>query len=140
MAGISIREAVESDYPAIARIQQGCPEAAQWPVGDYSNYRVLLALWEGVPAGFCAWRTVAPGESELLNLAVDPTARRKGIASALLTSLGMHAEDTIFLEVAENNRAALALYRAGGWICVDTRLGYYQHGTVNGIVMKKSSC
>ncbi|MDP9170980.1 MAG: GNAT family N-acetyltransferase [Acidobacteriota bacterium] len=136
---IFVRTASERDYPAIARIQQACPEAAQWPVGDYSNFNVLLALGDGVPAGFCAWRTAAPGESELLNLGVEPAWRRRGVASALMNHLQAQIDGELFLEVAENNEAAIALYRRHGWDQVGTRPGYYAQGAVSAIVMKKCS-
>ena len=48
-----IRDASEADYATIARIQQQCPEAAQWPMGDYSGVSVLIA-----DHGFCCWRQV----------------------------------------------------------------------------------
>ena len=41
---MQVRPAVECDFPAIARIQQRCPETAQWPLGDYSGFPLLLAL------------------------------------------------------------------------------------------------
>ena len=138
-ASIVVRAASESDYPAIARIQQRCPEAAQWPVGDYSGFETLLAMVDSVPAGFCAWRQTAPDEAELLNLAVDPTWRRKGVATALLSVLMGAAHGDIFLEVAEPNAAAVALYARSGWEPISLRLGYYEKGRVNAIVMKKRS-
>jgi ribosomal-protein-alanine N-acetyltransferase len=136
---ISVRAATEPDYPAIARIQRLCPEAAQWPVGDYSGYQVLLALVESAPAGFCAWRQTTPQEAELLNLAVDPQWRRKGVASALLGALAQAAAGDIFLEVAEPNRAAIELYLRHGWEQTGVRRGYYIHRAINALVMKKRS-
>lgn len=140
MPPIAIRHATERDYPAVARIQQRSPEAAQWPVGDYSNYDVLVAfLTVGrteIPAGFCAWRRAA-GEAELLNLAVDPAHRRQGVASALLAALVAEAKSPVFLEVAENNPAAISLYEHHGWVKVGIRKNYYQQGTINAIVMEK---
>jgi ribosomal-protein-alanine N-acetyltransferase len=137
-ASIVVRTASESDFPAMARIQQHCPEAAQWPVGDYSAFKTLLALVDSVPAGFCAWRQIAPEEAELLNLAVDPAWRRKGVAAALLEALTSAAHGDIFLEVAEPNTAALALYTKYGWEPISLRLAYYQKA-INAIVMKKRS-
>jgi ribosomal-protein-alanine N-acetyltransferase len=137
-ASIVVRPALESDYPSIARIQQRCPEAAQWPVGDYSAFETLLALADSLPAGFCAWRQTSPEEAELLNLAVDPAWRRKGVAAALLNALIGVAHGDIFLEVAEPNAAAIALYTASGWEPISLRRDYYQKG-VNAIVMKKRS-
>jgi ribosomal protein S18 acetylase RimI-like enzyme len=141
-----VRAASERDYPAIARIQYRCPETAQWPLGDYTGYPLMLALLggksgglDGQPAGFCSWRQSAHDEAEILNLAVDPAFRRRGVASALLTALCEQAQGTIFLEVAEPNSPAIALYRRHGWEYVGLREGYYDHGTVNAVVMKKRS-
>ncbi len=134
---------MESDYPAIARIQQASPEAAQWPVGDYSNFRILIALLagegKGIIAGFCAWRQSAPDEAELLNVAVSPASRRMGVASALLGALRREATGKIYLEVAEPNQPAIALYEHHGWVRVGVRNGYYKQGSVNAIVMAKST-
>jgi ribosomal-protein-alanine N-acetyltransferase len=134
-----IRAAMESDYPAVARIQALSPEAAQWPLGDYSNFKVVLAVVNGAVAGFCAWRQTAVDEAELLNVAVDPGMRKQGVASSLLEELRRRADGCIFLEVAEANIAARALYRRTGWEQVSTRKDYYGPGR-NAIVMKKSSC
>jgi ribosomal-protein-alanine N-acetyltransferase len=138
---IEVRNATERDYPAIARIQQASPEAAQWPVGDYSNFRILLAMLPGangpVAAGFCAWRQSAPDETELLNLAVDPASRRHGVASALLVALEREARGQLFLEVAEPNQSAIALYEHHGWVRNGIRKGYYRQGLVNAVVMQK---
>ena len=134
-----IRPAAERDYPAIARIQYRCPETAQWPLGDYSGFPLLLALIENKPAGFCSWRQTAADEAEILNLAVDPAFRRRGIASALLSTVCEQARGTIFLEVAEPNSPAIAHYQKLGWEQTGIRAGYYNHGSVNAVVMKKCS-
>ena len=138
-SSVQVRPGSESDFSAVARIQQRSPEAAQWPLGDYAGFPLLVALVNSTVAGFCSWRRTAPGEAELLNLAVDPAFRRHGVASALLEVLGAQAQGTVFLEVAEPNTAAIALYRRLGWEQVGLRAGYYDHGTINGIVMKKCS-
>jgi len=114
-----------------------CPEAAQWPLGDYSGFRMLLAVVGNTAAGFCAWRQSTADEAELLNLAVAPEQRRKGVASALLEALEREAAGAIFLEVAEPNTPAIALYEHHGWVKTGVRKGYYAHGSVNAIVMQK---
>jgi ribosomal protein S18 acetylase RimI-like enzyme len=136
---ILVRPAVESDFPAITRIQQRTPEAAQWPLGDYSGASLLIAVVGAKPAGFCAWWQNLPDEAELLNLAVDPDFRRQGVASALLTSLSSAARGEIFLEVAETNTPAIGLYLRFGWEQTGIRKGYYSQGKINAIVMKKRS-
>jgi ribosomal-protein-alanine N-acetyltransferase len=73
----------------------------------------------------------------LLNLAVDPASRRRGVASALLRALEGEAQGQLFLEVAEPNRPAIALYEHHGWVRNGVRKGYYRQGVINAIVMQK---
>ncbi|HPD92902.1 MAG: GNAT family N-acetyltransferase [Rhodobacter sp.] len=73
---------------------------------------------------------VIAGEAELLTLATDPAHRRQGLARALLARFAASARqrgaDSAFLEVAENNAAARALYAASGWTARGRRPGYYR--------------
>ncbi len=84
------------------------------------------------PAGGMILARVAADEAEVLTLAVDPTAQRRGIGRALLEQaldtarqLGASA---IFLEVAAGNAPARALYAAAGFVMVGRRRGYYRDG------------
>ena len=82
------------------------------------------------PESFALVRSLA-GEAELLTLAVHPKARRKGHARALMTKwLAAENAQTAFLEVAEDNIAALDLYRAFGFTEQGRRRAYYkrEHG------------
>ena len=71
--------------------------------------------------------------------AIVVAARRNGLAAALLGELRRKAKGEIFLEVAENNPGAIALYTREGWVRIGSRPGYYPEG-INAIVMKKGSC
>ncbi len=81
------------------------------------------------PAGFCLAQT-ALDEAELLTLAVLPEARRKGVGKSLLasleTALVQAGATRLFLEVSEDNRAALALYRSAGFHPTGRRKSYYR--------------
>ncbi len=81
-----------------------------------------------VRGGFTLVRA-APGEEELLLVAVDPAARRTGIASHLVRQAAENARgrgaDALFLEMRANNPAA-ALYRALGFQPIGRRVGYYR--------------
>lgn len=72
---------------------------------------------------------VAAGEAELLTLATDPDLRRTGLARSLLarfdTAARARQATTAFLEVAEDNAPARALYATSGWAQVGRRPGYY---------------
>ena len=137
---ISVRPAKPADYPAIGRIQAASPEAAQWPLGDYSAFSMLVAIANNAIAGFCAWRQTAPDEAELLNLAVGPAFRRQGVAQALIAELARTAQGDLFLEVAAPNLAAIALYESSGFQGIGVRPGYYGHGKIPAVVMKKRLC
>lgn len=77
---------------------------------------------------FLLGRAVA-GEAEVLTLATAPEARRKGLARRMLAGFDTEARargaDTAFLEVAENNIGARALYAACGYVQKGMRPGYY---------------
>ena len=78
--------------------------------------------------GFALHRIVAD-EAELLLIAVDPTARRKGIGQRLLDSFMSTAENDgasrVHLEVREGN-PALAMYRRAGFSAAGRRRKYYR--------------
>lgn len=80
------------------------------------------------PGALLAGRVVAD-EAELLTLATDPDHRRRGLASALMAGFDAAATArgavTAFLEVAEDNAAARALYAQAGWQQAGRRPGYY---------------
>ena len=81
------------------------------------------------PDGFLMGRVVA-GEAELLTLAVVPVAQGRGIGRALvqgfLDEAGRRGAETAFLEVAETNLAARAVYAQAGFSEAGRRHGYYQ--------------
>jgi ribosomal-protein-alanine N-acetyltransferase len=95
------------------------------------------------PQGFILVRAIA-GEAEILTLAVDPVFRRRGLARALVEAaaglaLGLDAE-TLFLEVAEDNPAAITLYAGAGFAEVGRRRGYYtrpEDVRIDALVMRR---
>ncbi len=135
-----IRAGQPGDLPEIAAIQTASPEAAAWPPESYLAYRLSVAISGGRVAGFLAWRTVAEGESEILNLAVAPEFRRRGAASDLLESLRKTLKGTVYLELRASNQTALQLYKSFGFEQVGSRPGYYDHPRETAIVMKLHSC
>jgi [ribosomal protein S18]-alanine N-acetyltransferase len=79
--------------------------------------------------GFAMGRAVA-GEAELLTIAVAPMSQGLGIGSALmdefLDKAKQRQSESVFLEVAENNTAAIALYVKKGFVQMGKRPRYYQ--------------
>ena len=135
-----IRAASEQDLPAIADIQSASPEASQWNPRDYLTYECRVAEEERAVVGFIVARPVAGMEWEILNLAVAPGARRRGIGRQLLGDiLARHAGD-FFLEVRESNAPAQRFYEYAGFRVITRRLQYYDNPEEQAIVMKLFSC
>ena len=78
--------------------------------------------------GFVIAQIVAD-ECEILAIATDPGAQRKGLASSLLSKLITVAKQQgvtrILLEVALQNAPARSFYAAKGFAPIGTRQGYY---------------
>lgn len=128
---MTIRLAGPEDLRAIAAIQAASPEASQWRAEDYLAHTCLVAD----DAAFIVTRQLAPGEHEILNLAVAPEARRTGLARALLAHVLATPGDW-FLEVRESNAAAIGLYESTGFRRFGTRPGYYGASSETAIVMR----
>lgn len=75
---------------------------------------------------------VAADEAEILTLAVAPPARRRGLGGALLgaamAGAAARGAAAMFLEVAERNAPARALYAAAGFAEAGRRRRYYADG------------
>ena len=81
------------------------------------------------PCGFAACRN-AGTDGELLSLGVVPNFRRGGIAKILLAeslaTFHCQGAERVYLEVAEDNPPAQALYLSSGFEQIGQRKGYYR--------------
>ncbi|QNL19852.1 ribosomal protein S18-alanine N-acetyltransferase [Hyphobacterium sp. CCMP332] len=102
----------------------------------------VIALSAGTPraAGFILVR-VALDEAEVLTLATDPDRRRAGIGRSLLAEALTEARHagakTAFLEVSDQNAAAISLYQSAGFVQGGRRRAYYPDGS-DALVMEKT--
>lgn len=94
--------------------------------------------------GFILIRTVAD-EAEILTLAVRPPARRSGLGARLVergvVEAAARGATRLFLEVAEDNAAARALYARAGFTEAGLRRRYYARAdgtTVDALVLSLS--
>ena len=106
------------------------PAPERWSDSSLAGQLVLpgtLGLLH--PAGGFVLARVVCDEAEVLTIAVMPAARRQGLGRALLTGAMRDAAgrgaQSMFLEVARDNTAALRLYRGMGFVQVGLRAGYY---------------
>lgn len=103
---------------------------AEWPQADDVLY-----------VGFVLARAAA-GEAEILSIGVAPAARGAGLGlvlleAAIVRAMAMGAQ-SLFLEVAGDNRPAVGLYEKRGFVRVGVRPGYYarKEGSAAALVMR----
>ncbi|WP_420857531.1 GNAT family N-acetyltransferase [Marivivens marinus] len=97
-----------------------------------AEFETLLAdtstLLTGTPMSFVLGRIILD-EAEILTLATHPDKHRSGLAQETLsdfeTAAAAKGAAHVFLEVAEDNKAARALYAKAGFAMVGRRAGYY---------------
>jgi [ribosomal protein S18]-alanine N-acetyltransferase len=132
-AGVRIRKMALRDVQAVLAVQSACQEIAQWSAADYEQVaRGDLAGWvaeedDGI-AGFLAAHALGL-ETEILNLAVQANARRRGLGTALLAEAANWSRalgaKRLMLEVRVSNEAAVKFYKRLGFCAVGRRSRYY---------------
>ena len=102
---------------------------------------LVLEGREGILA-YCAARVVLD-ELQVMNLAVDARARRRGFARFLLRSCLALGERTgvrrALLEVRAGNSAARALYADCGFVLLGRRMGYYTEPVEDALVLVRDA-
>jgi ribosomal-protein-alanine N-acetyltransferase len=80
-------------------------------------------------------------EAQILDIAVDPELRGRGVARRLLEYAIMVAlekgAEVLALEVRASNAAAISLYERCGFVCTGVRVKYYE-GRDDAVLMEKS--
>ena len=134
---IALRSGRAGDLPSVDAIMQEAfdPRFGEaWSPSQCAGVMAMPGVWltiadlDGVAAGFAMVRAILD-EAELLLLAVRPSARRRGVAQAMLRSVFAEARTrgvaSIHLEVRAGNDA-VALYRLAGFEKIGERRDYYR--------------
>ena len=100
----------------------------------------LVAEEDGLVAGYVGSQTVID-ESDMMNVAVHPDHRRKGIAEKLVVelveALKKRESHCLTLEVRASNEPAKALYEKLGFIQVGLRKNYYRNPKEDALILRK---
>ena len=100
----------------------------------------LVAMEGEQVAGYIGSQTVC-GETDMMNVAVHPDHRRKGIAEKLILALieelkGMESH-CLTLEVRASNAPAIALYEKLGFQEIGRRKNYYRNPREDALILRK---
>ncbi len=132
-----VEEAGREDLVAVAEIHRegfvkGWSDGEFEKMYDNDSYFLLVARRRNrghiPPAGFVLARTMGR-DAEVITIAAGRKVRRCGVGmslmSALIRQLTADGVINLFLEVDEDNTAAIALYKRLGFSKVGERKGYY---------------
>ena len=131
--------------PALARLERLC-FSVPWSEAGLSEELLnpaavfSVAVQEEEILGYAGMHHLFD-EGNIINIAVFPEHRRKGVASDLLFSLVRYGIDNslarLTLEVRPSNAGAVALYESFGFEPVGRRRNFYSRPAEEGLVMVK---
>jgi len=142
---VRIELMTRQDLPQVLAVE-GRAHVDPWAHGAFaaeldhawSHCRVLRRAADGSILGYMVFWVVAD-EAQLLNVAVAPEARGRGLGRALLAHLVAEVRRQgvrlLTLEVRASNAPARALYDAFGFRAVAVRPRYYAAGDEDALVM-----
>ncbi len=143
---LSVTLIAESDLPEVLRIERASfvvPWSQQMFEGELRlpQSQTFVAKTKDRIVGFiCFW--TLPMEIQILDVAVDPSWRKRGVAARLFEEVLVLAEEKkiqeITLETRPSNNAALALYRKFGFEICGRRKGYYHEEGEDALLLKKN--
>ena len=91
-------------------------------------------------AGYVGSQSVM-GESDMMNIAVHPDYRRRGLAemlvAELVTALKNAGNTCLTLEVRASNAPAIALYEKTGFSQIGLRKNYYRNPREDALILRK---
>lgn len=100
----------------------------------------LVAQEGEMVAGYIGSQTVL-GETDMMNVAVHPDFRRRGIAETLVKRLveDLQAMEShcLTLEVRASNAPAIALYEKLGFSQIGRRKNYYRNPREDALILRK---
>ena len=135
----------EGHVPAVAELETICfsdPWSENSVASELTN---KLSLWlvaeeDGRVAGYIGSQTVC-NETDMMNVAVHPDFRRRGIAEALIIALveQLKVEEShcLTLEVRASNVPAIALYEKLGFEEIGRRKNYYRNPREDALILRK---
>ena len=120
-----------------------------WPAEAFKNEllhnkmaRYIVAIWNGMIAGYCGWWSQPDGVAHISNFAIGPRYRNFGLGKSLLATVielaKREGNTKIFLEVRPSNPKARRLYHKLGFVTTGVKKGYYTIQPEDAIVMEMS--
>lgn len=142
---MTILEMNASHVAQVAELEKKCfsdPWSEKSIAGELDNKLAywLVAVEGDFVAGYVGSQTVM-GETDMMNIAVHPDYRRRGVAEALVNTLVLRLKamdsHSLTLEVRSSNAPAIALYQKHGFSQVGLRKNYYRNPREDALILRK---
>lgn len=143
MNNVFIDTISKNDAQSVAKIEKKC-FSVPFTEEDISSYienpiwHFLVARDENVLLGYISF-TVILDECQIVNVAVDPKARKMGIGSRLISHFLEYVRklgvSSIYLEVRESNTPAIKLYEKFNFTVTGVSKNHYSKPTENALLM-----
>ena len=141
---MTIERMNESHVTAVAALERLCFSDPWSENSIASELKNSLALWlvaveDDAVCGYIGSQSVM-GESDMMNVAVHPDHRRKGVGEELVLALcdALSKENTsLTLEVRASNAPAISLYEKLGFTQVGLRKNYYHNPKEHARILRK---
>ena len=105
---------------------------------DMAHYFVILD--DNKVVAYCGYWDIVD-DAQIMNVAVDPSYRGKGLSNRLLDTMIESAKKdnmlTMSLEVRVSNKVAISLYEKYGFVTEGRRKGYYADNGEDAYIMYK---
>ena len=144
LAKFHVRPMLENDLDAVMSIER-VSYPTPWSGEHFRNEITARYSWPlvvedgGCVIGYVCVMSLFE-EAQILNIAVSPGQRGRGVAQLLLERAFALAHDkgaeVVTLEVRASNRTAISLYEKLGFIRTGIRARYYDH-TEDAVLMEK---
>ncbi|THH35998.1 ribosomal-protein-alanine N-acetyltransferase [Aliishimia ponticola] len=131
----------------MAELHATCFPDRPWSAKEFSDLmrqNGVVVITAPSDAGMLVARSIPP-EAEVLTIAVHPDARGNGLGfglmQRLLDTLPSVNANELFLEVAEDNAAAISLYEKHRFVVTGRRKNYYRQKdgrTCDALLMRRA--
>lgn len=142
---MTVLEMNASHVAQVAELEKKCfsdPWSEKSVAGELNNKLAywLVAVEGDFVAGYVGSQTVM-GETDMMNIAVHPDYRRRGVAEALVNKLvdelKVRESRCLTLEVRASNVPAYKLYEKLGFQQIGRRPKYYRNPREDALILRK---
>ena len=141
------QSAIVTENELFQLAEDSCVNGSPWSIEMYkqeltgTHNEYAIALYEEEKVGFIGY-TMLFDEAEITTFGIVSAYKNQGIGQLFLRSFIDYLKEneikTVFLEVREQNKSAIVVYKKIGFETIATRKNYYHDPIENALIMQLS--